>query len=283
MARPACRVLSTVFIAALWVLCVARAARATDPPTPTPTPGTNIVLIILDDLSWADLPFFSPPIDWKDGTPPPFTPKPAREYRLIRPELNRLAARMLADRTNGSLGKFGREPLSPDVTPTRYPVIPQDASASHAYSTAPPMTPGSCGTPTCTPASCADPKCICGPKDNDCNCCVFSRDVLEGFGGLNRLATEGVKFTNFYATTALCAPSRASILTGRHPRRTGVLDNNHTLPSHEITIAEYLKQNCPTPNGETRCFSTTPGACSDGNPPCYTTGLIGKWHLGSKA
>ncbi|HRR25284.1 MAG TPA: sulfatase [Acidobacteriota bacterium] len=82
---------------------------------------------------------------------------------------------------------------------------------------------------------------------------------------LDRLATEGQKWTNFYAAASVCTPSRAALLTGRLPVRNGMMspvhrvlypDSRGGLPASEITIAEALK---------TRDYAT---AC------------IGKWHLG---
>jgi len=79
---------------------------------------------------------------------------------------------------------------------------------------------------------------------------------------LDRLANEGVRLTNYYAPSALCSPSRAGLLTGRHPYRTGIdswipSNSQKFLASEEITLAELLK---------------TVG---------YQTALVGKWHLNS--
>lgn len=81
---------------------------------------------------------------------------------------------------------------------------------------------------------------------------------------LDRMASEGARFTDFYVPMPFCAPSRSSILTGRYPFRTGVTSNpapdsginDVGLPQSEITIAEALK------------------------PLGYATCCIGKWHLG---
>ncbi|MBI1355647.1 MAG: sulfatase-like hydrolase/transferase [Acidobacteria bacterium] len=81
---------------------------------------------------------------------------------------------------------------------------------------------------------------------------------------LDRMASEGVRFTDFYVPMPFCAPSRASILTGRYPfRHTLVANpspdagkNDIGLPPEEVTIAEALK------------------------PLGYATSAIGKWHLG---
>ncbi|MBT4816137.1 MAG: sulfatase-like hydrolase/transferase, partial [Lentisphaerae bacterium] len=80
---------------------------------------------------------------------------------------------------------------------------------------------------------------------------------------LDRLASEGLRFTNFYATAPFCSPSRASMLTGRYPCRTGVplvlfpLEKTG-LPAEEVTIADLMKE--------------------EG----YATICIGKWHLGTE-
>jgi len=81
---------------------------------------------------------------------------------------------------------------------------------------------------------------------------------------LDRMAREGVRFTDFYTPMPFCAPTRSSLLTGRYPFRTGVVANpapdsginDLGLPATEITIAQALK------------------------PRGYATMAIGKWHLG---
>ena len=83
---------------------------------------------------------------------------------------------------------------------------------------------------------------------------------------LDRMAAEGLRFTDFYSGGCLCTPSRAALMTGRWAIRSGMAggpgrhvlypNNNGGLPQSEITIPDALK---------------TKG---------YTTAAIGKWHLG---
>jgi arylsulfatase A-like enzyme len=82
---------------------------------------------------------------------------------------------------------------------------------------------------------------------------------------LDRMAQEGQKWTNFYVGASVCTPSRAALLTGRLPIRSGMCsdkrrvlfpDSGGGIPSEEITIAEALKAKE------------------------YATACIGKWHLG---
>ena len=80
---------------------------------------------------------------------------------------------------------------------------------------------------------------------------------------LDQLALDGVTFNNAYVSASVCSPSRAGLLTGMYQQRFGHecnldSDVNNSFDPNQITIAEALK---------------TEG---------YTTGLIGKWHLGDK-
>ncbi len=77
--------------------------------------------------------------------------------------------------------------------------------------------------------------------------------------GIDRIAENGVRFTNFYQSGAACAPTRASLLTGRYHLETGVWGvhaGRDFIRRDETTIADVLKENG------------------------YTTGAFGKWHSG---
>lgn len=116
-----------------------------------------------------------------------------------------------------------------------------------------------------------------GKKEQSPNVIVIFMDDmgygdLSSFGhptiqtpNIDRIARDGQKWTNFYAASSVCSPSRGSLLTGRYPVRIGLGGENQRvffpesiggLPSSEVTIAEMLKEKN------------------------YKTAAIGKWHLG---
>jgi arylsulfatase A len=81
---------------------------------------------------------------------------------------------------------------------------------------------------------------------------------------IDALADKGVRFTDYYAAAPICSPSRAGLLTGCYPRRTGNEvwvhrpDSTNGIPPSRLTLAELFQ--------------------SEG----YATACIGKWHLGFK-
>jgi arylsulfatase A len=104
---------------------------------------------------------------------------------------------------------------------------------------------------------------------------VFTDD--QGFGdvgcfgspyietpNLDRMATEGAKFTSFYTAAPICTPSRAALMTGSYPTRVGLEEgvlfpgDREGLHPDEVTVADLL---------------------SDAG---YATACIGKWHLGDR-
>ena len=78
---------------------------------------------------------------------------------------------------------------------------------------------------------------------------------------IDRLASQGMRFTSFYVAQAVCSASRAALLTGCYPNRVSILgalgpQAKHGLNPEEETISEVLKKKG------------------------YTCGVFGKWHLG---
>lgn len=97
-------------------------------------------------------------------------------------------------------------------------------------------------------------------------------DILSACGGgtcktpaLEKLAEEGVNFSNAYSVCSLCSPARASIFTGRFPHNHGMWNNcdmffvtKEELPSSEVLLNKYLED------------------------IGYNCGYVGKWHIDAK-
>lgn len=75
--------------------------------------------------------------------------------------------------------------------------------------------------------------------------------------GLDRMAAEGAHIKNAFVSTALCSPSRASILTGQYAHTHTVVDNDAPLPKDLVFFPSYLKKSG------------------------YQTSFFGKWHMGN--
>ena len=95
-------------------------------------------------------------------------------------------------------------------------------------------------------------------------------DILAPYGQLtdqaltptiNELAETGIVFNNFWATPT-CSPTRAAALTGKHGRKTGVLEPGDAILPSETVLHQHLRA-APTTSH-------------------YQNALIGKWHLGSR-
>ncbi len=91
---------------------------------------------------------------------------------------------------------------------------------------------------------------------------------------LDRLASQGARFTNAYAACPVCSPTRASIMTGRYPVRTGVTDWIPGRPHHE-------KGPLLTPRTATQLKLEEQTIPELLKPAGYASAAIGKWHLGT--
>lgn len=85
--------------------------------------------------------------------------------------------------------------------------------------------------------------------------CYGNREVKTP--NIDRLAKEGLRFTNAYVATSSCSPSRASIMAGRYPHNTGAAELHTVMPGEVALFPELLKK------------------------AGYYTAQAGKWHLGN--
>ena len=90
---------------------------------------------------------------------------------------------------------------------------------------------------------------------------------------IDRLAARGVRFTQFYTASPVCSPTRASLMTGKHPARLGITNWIGGEQNGLLNQAEYARQ---LPHEEHAIGE----AFRDHG---YFTGYIGKWHLGGEA
>ena len=83
---------------------------------------------------------------------------------------------------------------------------------------------------------------------------MWGPDVVET-PNIDWIAQQGLLCTSFYATTPVCSPSRSSLVSGRYPQRTPVVNNDIPMSDDIVTFAELLRR------------------------AGYATGFAGKWHL----
>lgn len=122
-------------------------------------------------------------------------------------------------------------------------------------------------------------KAVTGAKAKAPNIVVILADDLgfadiSAYGGkrimtpnIDRIAKDGVAFTDAYSAAPVCGPSRAGLQTGRHPDRFGFEYNNGPAQRE-------VEENLGLPPGEITLATALKGRG-------YNTGLVGKWHLGA--
>lgn len=118
------------------------------------------------------------------------------------------------------------------------------------------------------------------------DCTLFGTTKLYQTPNLERLAKRGITFTNAHSASPLCSPTRASILTGQTPARTGITAPNCHVP--EVELKPSLMKKAPDGDKAIQCQSATrlstdlPTLSKLIKAQGYATAHFGKWHLGAE-
>ena len=106
---------------------------------------------------------------------------------------------------------------------------------------------------------------------------ILATAILASYGhphiktpNLDRMAAEGIRFTNFYSTAPVCSPSRVGLLTGRSPNRAGVYDWIPPAKEPKSDAREQVHMRLGEP--------TIPKLLKQAG---YATAMMGKWHCNS--
>ena len=113
---------------------------------------------------------------------------------------------------------------------------------------------------------------------------LFGTTSLYETPNIERLAARGMTFTRAYSASPLCSPTRASILTGLSPARTGITSPNCHLPKATLTATPTRtgppNRKATIPNSVSRLAASYYTLAEMFQDNGYTTGHFGKWHLG---
>lgn len=116
-----------------------------------------------------------------------------------------------------------------------------------------------------SPAGCADEKAAGPPNilyimtdDHAAHMLSCYGSSIASTPNLDRIAQQGIRFSNAFCTNSLCAPSRATLLTGKYSHKNGKTDNMGEFDGAQQTFPKLLRQ------------------------AGYQTAMIGKWHLRSE-
>ena len=101
--------------------------------------------------------------------------------------------------------------------------------------------------------------------------CYETREIRTP--AIDRLAKEGIRFTQFYSAASICSPSRAGLLTGRYPWNAGLESNGPSGPSEKINDLRESRERGGVPGSQVTMAEVFGTAG-------YATAHIGKWHLG---
>ena len=87
---------------------------------------------------------------------------------------------------------------------------------------------------------------------------------------IDALAAGGVRFARMFAAYPVCAPNRASIVTGRYPSVHRLRTNGKRLPQGEVTLMEVLRQRAMPPMARARCTLARSGSLPADGCPSWT-------------
>jgi N-acetylglucosamine-6-sulfatase len=138
-------------------------------------------------------------------------------------------------------------------------LLPITVGAGEAQQAPPPATPPAAAVQPLPSVPGAKPRNVVFilADDHRYDAMSFMGHPIVKTPNMDRIAQHGVHLRNAFVTTALCSPSRATILTGLYAHQHRVVDNNSPVPAGTVYFPQYLQK------------------------AGYQTALFGKWHMGN--